>query len=354
MRERRLNANGVGRLPRHDAGRLLRPRHRHAAGDPVELPAAAGVREPAPLEFRPISGWCSKAELGFENYRARSGREARRQSRRCSPTRGTRDRREPDLRAFERTAAIDWRTSPGYSRRGGMYGVRHPPTTRTRDDDLQLHQRSTPRPVQHMPILRENWVLSLRGRLETTLNDDDLMPFFLLPALGGGSTLRGYGGGRFRDRHAMLMSAELRWFPNRLGLDMALFYDAGKVAPRASGSGLQRLEERLGHRRRFHGPAATVLRIEMAHGTRRAGSSSSRRARRSRLVKLRPITAAHAPEVRPDRPVVAVGRRAVGLTRVDHRRAEVLRRRPARARARDAGRLGRAAVGHRRWPTTWC
>ena len=28
------------------------------------------------------------------------------------------------------------------------------------------------------------------------------------------------------------MSAEWRWIPSRLGLDMALFYDTGKVTPR--------------------------------------------------------------------------------------------------------------------------
>ena len=84
--------------------------------------------------------------------------------------------------------------------------------------------------VQHMPILRENWVISLHGLLQTTLDDDDQVPYFLLPSLGSGSTLRGYSSWRFRDRHAVLMSGEFRWIPNRLALDMALFYDAGMVA----------------------------------------------------------------------------------------------------------------------------
>ena len=30
--------------------------------------------------------------------------------------------------------------------------------------------------MQHIPILRENWVVSLRGRLETTLDDEDQVP----------------------------------------------------------------------------------------------------------------------------------------------------------------------------------
>ena len=55
------------------------------------------------------------------------------------------------------------------------------------------------------------------------------VPYFLLPSLGSGSTLRGYSSWRFRDRHSLLMSGEFRWIPNRLGLDMAMFYDTGKV-----------------------------------------------------------------------------------------------------------------------------
>ena len=52
---------------------------------------------------------------------------------------------------------------------------------------------------------------AVRGRGQTTLNDNDLIPYFLLPALGSGSTLRALQSDRFRDRHSMLMTAEFRW-----------------------------------------------------------------------------------------------------------------------------------------------
>ncbi len=58
------------------------------------------------------------------------------------------------------------------------------------------------------------------------------MPYFLLPSLGSGSTLRGYSSWRFRDRHAVLASGEWRWIVNRLALDLAVFVDTGMVAPR--------------------------------------------------------------------------------------------------------------------------
>lgn len=54
------------------------------------------------------------------------------------------------------------------------------------------------------------------------------VPFYLLPALGGPGTLRGYALHRFRDRHAILINAEYRW-QIWLFADLALFADAGQV-----------------------------------------------------------------------------------------------------------------------------
>ena len=184
--------------------------------------------------------------------------------------------------AFLRTearAAIDWRTSPGYSRKGGFYGV----TLANYADrnDTYSFRRLDGELIQHLPILRENWVISLRGRVQTILDDDDAVPYFLLPQLGSGRTLRGYETGRFRDRHSLLTSAEFRWIPNRLALDMALFYDAGKVTSAPSDLDFNGLKSDWGIGARFHGPTTTVLRIEAAHADRTDGGSCSRRVRRS-------------------------------------------------------------------------
>ena len=70
------------------------------------------------------------------------------------------------------------------------------------------------------------------------------IPFFMLPSLGGGSDLRGYSSWRFRDLNSLLLQAEWRVMVNRF-LDMALFYDAGKVAARRSDLASRRPEERL-------------------------------------------------------------------------------------------------------------
>jgi hypothetical protein len=162
------------------------------------------------------------------------------------------------------SAGIDWRPSAGYARTGGLYEV-----TYHRYDDRDktyTFDRVDAEIVQHIPLLRENWVVSLHGLMQSTLDNDDVVPYFLLPSLGSGSTLRGYSSWRFRDRHSLLTSAEFRWIPSRLALDMALFYDAGIVADRREDLGFRGMESNVGIGVRFHSPVATPLRIEVARG----------------------------------------------------------------------------------------
>jgi Omp85 superfamily domain len=159
-------------------------------------------------------------------------------------------------------AGIDWRTSPGYTRRGGFYSVTLHDFA---DSDGQYgFTRTDYDVVQHLPVLREAWVLSFHGRMETTsLKGDQQIPFFMLPSLGGGSTLRGFSSWRFRDRHTLLLQAEWRVIANRF-LDMAIFYDTGKVAATRSDLNLDSLKSDYGLGFRLHGPLATPLRVELA------------------------------------------------------------------------------------------
>jgi hypothetical protein len=170
----------------------------------------------------------------------------------------------PDYLHTIASAAIDTRPSPGYARRGGLYEIAY----HRYDDrgDTYSFDRLDTEIVQHIPILRENWVLSLRGRLQSTLGDTDAVPYFLMPAIGSGSTLRSYGGWRFRDRHALLFSGEWRWTPSRLAVDAVLFYDAGTVADRRDGLRLEDMKSSIGGGIRFHTPIATPLRVELAGG----------------------------------------------------------------------------------------
>ena len=160
------------------------------------------------------------------------------------------------------TVGIDWRTSPGYARRGGFYGVT---VHDFADTDNQFGFTQTDYDVvQHLPVLRETWVLSFHGRVETTsLKGDQQIPFFMMPALGGGSSLRGFSSWRFRDRHALLLQTEWRVIVNRF-VDMAVFYDTGKTASHQSDLNLDGLKSNYGLGFRLHGALATPLRIEFA------------------------------------------------------------------------------------------
>jgi hypothetical protein len=160
------------------------------------------------------------------------------------------------------TIGFDWRTSPGYARRGGFYGITFHDYT-DRDQQFGFEQVDY-EAVQHFPILREAWVISLHGLVQNTFEkQDQQVPFFMLPSLGSGSTLRGFDTHRFRDQNSLLLQAEWRIMVNRF-IDTAVFYDAGKVAATRSDLDFNRLKTNYGIGVRFHGPLATFLRVDLA------------------------------------------------------------------------------------------
>jgi hypothetical protein len=165
----------------------------------------------------------------------------------------------------EASATAYWLQSPGYSRNGGLYRVAYEEFNPIRGGGGTFGFLRT-QVVQHVPVQRETWVVSLRAGTESIVRKSDVVPYFLMPTLGSGDTLRGYANQRFRDRHSLLLTSELRWFPNRLGLDLALFVDAGKVAPFRSGLTLSGLKTDYGIGVRFHTLAATALRVDLAKG----------------------------------------------------------------------------------------
>jgi outer membrane protein assembly factor BamA len=163
------------------------------------------------------------------------------------------------------TVAFDWRTSPGYSTRGGYYRA-----------TVERHHESGGRPfsfqskefeaVQLVPLLREQFVLAGRALMTIATPDSGHeVPVILAPFLGSGSTLRGFANRRFSDRNRVLLSGEYRWRPSRY-LDMALFLDAGQVAPNRRDFEFAEFETAWGLGARFHGPNFTALRIEVARG----------------------------------------------------------------------------------------
>lgn len=163
------------------------------------------------------------------------------------------------------TVGVDSRPAPGYARRGGFYGV----TVHDFTDPDHQHgfNQVDYEAIQHIPILRESWVLSFRGWAQTTYGKaGQQLPFFMMPSIGGGSDLRAYASWRLRDLNSLMLQAEWRVIVNRF-LDMALFFDAGKVAARRSDLDLSGMKNDVGLGFRLHGPIATPLRVEFTHGS---------------------------------------------------------------------------------------
>src|SRR5262249_16921434 len=158
---------------------------------------------------------------------------------------------------------FDWRTSPGYARRGGFYGVTAHDYA---DRDHRFGFRAVDyEAIQHFPILRESWVISLRGLAETTFaKHGHDVAYYLLPDLGGGSTRRGFDSWRFRDRNKLLFQAEWRIMVNRF-MDTSVFYDAGKVVARAADLTplFDHLKHDYGFGARFHAPFQTAFRVDV-------------------------------------------------------------------------------------------
>jgi hypothetical protein len=172
----------------------------------------------------------------------------------------------PHYRTSEARAAYDWRDSLGYSRRGGLYRVDWTSYDQ-RNGTAYSFRRVDVDVLQLVPLLRENWVFFLRATASSTSTDDGQeVPYFLLPQLGGGSDLRGYPVWRFRDRHRLLLTGEYRWTPSHF-VDMALFVDAGKVTSSRAELDLDGLKRSYGIGIRFHAPAATLLRVDLARTT---------------------------------------------------------------------------------------
>ena len=214
----------------------------------------------ATLELRPRRGMLMfGAGLEYSRYEQRGGSITARYSAETLAGVGQRvDYLQPHGRI-----ALDWRPAADYARRGGVYGV----TARRyidADGPFSFTQVDYDL-VQHLPLLRDAWVISLRARAETTFTGaDDAVPFFMMPFLGNATTLRGFRSTRFRDRQSLLLSAEWRILLNA-NLDAAVFYDAGKVTARRADLTLRGLKSDYGVGLRFHTPASTPLRLDLAH-----------------------------------------------------------------------------------------
>jgi hypothetical protein len=162
--------------------------------------------------------------------------------------------------------AYDYR-EPQNPRRGGLYRVE---VSHVEDRSAGPHSfsRIDLDVRQYVGFFDGRRVFALRALGTTTsVADGDRIPFFLLPALGGNDTLRGFRALRFRGPHRMLLQGEYRW-DVWSGLEAALFVDAGKVAFRRGDLNLRDLETNWGFGFRFNTDKGVIMRVDTALGSR--------------------------------------------------------------------------------------
>lgn len=175
--------------------------------------------------------------------------------------------------AFVRTGAavaLDTRTAPEYSREGGLLRAAVADYHQT-DGTGASFRRIDAEAQRFVPLNGESQVIALRALTSATVAaPGDDVPYFLLPELGGHRLLRGYSSFRYRDRSRLLLSGEYRWTAGPL-VDMALFADAGTVAPSFADLARSRMQTSYGVGISLHTPGTTIARLELAKSSEGLG-----------------------------------------------------------------------------------
>ena len=171
--------------------------------------------------------------------------------------------RQPSFAHGRLSITADTRDYPDHPSRGGVYRAA---ATRFHDLDSSTFSftRYEAEGAQFVPVLYDGLVFAFHGwtALSHTA-DGQTVPAYLMPSLGGSSTLRAYSTYRFHDRHLMIATAEAR-LALTMHIDTAVFVDAGSVAPRVGDLRLGNASYGLGLR--VHTHKRTTMRVDAAHG----------------------------------------------------------------------------------------
>ena len=160
------------------------------------------------------------------------------------------------------TAHYDYRDNPGGPRSGGSYSARFL-TYADREDGGHSFRRLELEAQQYAPFFNKRRVIAVRVRSFLSFTrDQEAVPFYLQPTLGGSDDLRGFRPYRFYGDNSLVANVEYRW-ETFAGLDAALFFDAGKVTQRAAEINLRDLEASAGFGLRFNVRNNVFMRLDV-------------------------------------------------------------------------------------------
>ena len=160
--------------------------------------------------------------------------------------------------------AADLRDHKGHPTGGGLYQV-SAAVYSDRDGGTYSFRRYEADAAQFVPLGTRRWILALHARAAfSDASSGHVVPFYLLPSLGGKNTLRGYFDYRFHDNDMEAFNAESRW-ALMTHVDAAVFADAGEVAHRVADFDLRRAKTSFGAGLRVHNATATLIRLDVGH-----------------------------------------------------------------------------------------
>jgi hypothetical protein len=160
--------------------------------------------------------------------------------------------------------AADRRDHKGHPTGGGLYQV-SAAVYSDRDGGTYSFRRYEADAAQFVPLGTKRWILALHARAAfSDASSGHVVPFYLLPSLGGKNTLRGYADYRFHDNHMEAFNAESRW-ALMTHVDAAVFADAGEVAHRVSDFDFRHAKTSYGAGLRVHNATATLIRLDVGH-----------------------------------------------------------------------------------------
>jgi outer membrane protein assembly factor BamA len=134
------------------------------------------------------------------------------------------------------------------------------------DSDRFSYQSTSTEFQGYLPFLHKHRVFALRVRAATTQGrEGGDVPFYHLPYIGGGQSVRGFREYRFRDRRQLLANLEYR-FEAFIGCDVALFADAGQVGDSWDVFTFEDFVTSNGVGLRFNTYQNVFLRLDLAHG----------------------------------------------------------------------------------------
>ena len=158
----------------------------------------------------------------------------------------------------------DTRDHSGHPTAGGFYRATAAVYS-DRDGGASSFRRYEVEGTQYLPLGTPKWILGLHAwGVFSDTSGSATVPFYLMPAMGGKNTLRGFYSYRFHDRDMALANVESRW-PLWTHMDVAVFGDVGAVAHAVSAFHIDDTRHSFGGGVRFHNATSTLLRIDAGH-----------------------------------------------------------------------------------------